>query len=282
MSAFPSSMHVHTHFGDGRNSPEEMILAAIELGFTSIGIAEHAYAPYDLDVCIPKIKMDAYHTEVTHLRDKYAPVIEVSCGLETDFYQMGDYMGAGWDHIVGSAHYVLSKRTGNYYTVDHNPEIFQEGIDDAGGGSVQDFVEQYGACVLGLCKFRPDIIGHIDVIAKLNRENRFFDPAAGWYKAMWEKITDAIAASGCVTEVNTGGMSRGYTDQPYPSQDLLRMLFVRGAPVTLCSDAHSKETLDHGFDESIRLLREVGYRSIKIWRGGRFEDFAIQGVSPQS
>jgi len=268
-------MHVHTLFGDGRNSPEEMILAAIERGFTSIGFAEHAYAPYDLDVCIPKSRMEAYRTEVFHLKDKYAPQIEVSCGLETDVYHMSGYMSDSWDHIVGSAHYVLSKKTGTYYTVDHNPEIFEEGVDDAGDGSVQEFVEQYGACILELCKFKPDIIGHIDVIAKLNREGRFFDPGAGWYKAMWEKITTTIADSGCVTEVNTGGMARGYTDQPYPSRALLRMLWSKGAPVTLCSDAHAKEQLVHGFEGSVQLLRDVGYKSIKIWRGGKFEDFAI-------
>jgi len=268
-------MHVHTLFGDGKNTPEEMILAAIDLGFTSVGIAEHAYAPYDLDVCIPKSRMEAYRTEVEHLKDKYASQIEVSCGLETDFYYMRDYMSAGWDHIVGSVHYVLSKNTGDYYTIDFNPEIFEEGIADAGGGNVQNFIEQYGASVLALTKLKPDIIGHIDVIAKLNREHRFYDPNASWHKAMWEKITTAIANSGIVTEVNTGGMSRGYITRPYPSPDLLQMLFAKGAPLTLCSDAHSKETIDHGFEESLALLREVGYKQIKIWRGGKFEDFAI-------
>ena len=276
MSTFPSSMHVHTHFGDGKNSPEDVILAAIKLGFTSIGISEHAYAPYDLDVCIPKTKMEAYRTEVQHLKEKYAPKIEVSCGLEVDYFQAHDYMSAGWDHIVGSVHYVLSKKTGEYYMVDFNPEIFEDGINDAGNGCVQSFIEQYGTSVLEMAKLRPDIIAHIDVITKLNRGNRFFDPGAGWYKNMWEKIVCAIADSGTIAEVNTGGMSRGYTDCPYPSADLLRMLLARGVPVTLCSDSHSIETLNYGFDECLQLLREVGYKTIQIWRGGRFEDFVLR------
>ena len=275
MSVFPSSMHLHTHFGDGANSPEEMILAAIDHGFVSVGLSEHAYAPYDLDVCIPKSKMEAYQTEVLSLKDKYASKIDVSCGLEADFYQIADYVGGGWGHIIGSVHYVRSKKTDKYYTIDFNPEDFEEGIEDAGGGSVQTFVEQYGENLLNLVKFRPDIVGHLDVISKLNRDNRFFDPKAGWYKAIWEKVTTAVAAAGLVCEINTGGMARGYVDHPYPSGDILRLLHSKGGAVTICSDAHEKNMINFGFEQSLDILRKVGYKSVKLWRNGRFEDFPI-------
>ena len=274
MIIFPSTMHAHTQYGDGKNSPEEMVLAAIDLGFSSIGIAEHAWAPYDLDVCIPKSRMQAYRTDLTHLKEKYAGKIEVSCGLEVDFYQL--YEKADWDHIVGSVHYVRSEKTEKYYTVDWRPAIFEAGIQDAGGGSAQAFIELYGANVLSLAEnYQPTILGHLDVIDKLNRGNRFFDPTAAWYKTMWETITAAIAKSGCVTEVNTGGMGRGYIDHPYPSSDILRMLHAKNAPVTICSDAHEKEMLDYGFDIALDVLRDVGYKSVKLWRGGKFVDFAI-------
>lgn len=273
MSAFPSSMHVHTHYGDGKNSPEEMIREAIALGFTSIGISEHAWAQHDLDVCIPKSKMESYRTEVMHLKEKYADKIEVGCGLEVDYY--GNWDRSGWDYIIGSVHFVRNEETGSYYTVDFNAEILAQGIWDIGGGSVQRFIERYAENVLQVVKLRPDIIGHIDVIAKLNQKSRFFDPGAHWYKDIWEKVIPAIAKSGCVTEVNTGGMSGGYTEHPYPSPDLLRMLYREGAALTLCSDAHKKETLEYGFDECLDLLREVGYNSIKLWRGGKFVDFGI-------
>lgn len=273
MGTFPSSMHVHSHYSDGIHSPEDMILAAIGRGFTSIGLAEHAYAPHDLDVCVPKDKMQAYRTEVLRLAEKYAGEIEISCGLEIDFY--GIWERGGWGHIVGSVHYVQCRQSGKFYVVDDTAEILEQCIDDVGGGSVQRFVEAYAENVLQLVGRRPDIIGHIDLITKLNSGNRFFDPGAGWYKAVWEKVAPAIAASGCVTEVNTGAMSRGYTDTPYPAPDLLRMLHSHGAPLTLCSDAHDKDMLDYAYDQALQLIREAGYNSLKLWRGGKFVDFEI-------
>ena len=274
MTVFPGSMHTHTNYGHGANSPEEMILAAIDLGFSSIGISEHAWAPYDLDVCIPKSRMESYRTDVTLLKEKYAGKIEVCCGLEVDFYNL--YNKSDWDHVVGSVHYVQSAKTGEYYAVDWQPAIIEAGVEDAGGGSVQAFVEMYGENVLALARqYRPDVMGHIDVIAKLNRGARFFDPNASWYKVMWEKIIKEIAQSGCVVEVNTGGMAQGYTDEPYPSVQLLQMLHREGIPVTICSDAHEVDLLAYGFGHALDLLREVGYKSVKLWQDGRFVDLPI-------
>ena len=274
MNGFPSSMHTHTHYGHGENSPEEMILAAIDLGFSSIGISEHAWAPYDLDVCIPKSRMEAYRTDVVHLKEKYADVIEVCCGLEVDFYSL--YDKSDWDYVVGSVHYVQSAKTGEYYPVDWRPAGIEAGIEDAGGGSAQGFIEMYGANVLALARqYQPDVIGHIDVIAKLNRGGRFFDPGASWYRAMWEKIVKTIAQSGSVAEVNTGGMAQGYTDELYPSTQILQMLHREGVPVTICSDAHETGLLAYGFEHALDLLREVGYKSVKLWQGGNFVDLSI-------
>ncbi|MCL2580298.1 MAG: histidinol-phosphatase [Oscillospiraceae bacterium] len=274
MITFPSTMHAHTHYGDGKNSPEEMVLAAIDLGFVSIGIAEHAWAPYDLDVCIPKSRMRGYQSDIAHLKEKYADKIEVSCGLEIDYYYL--YEKANWDHVVGSVHYVQSGNSGKYYTIDWRPDIFEDGIDDAGNGNVRTFIEMYGENVFALAKhYKPHVMGHLNVIEKLNSSSRFFDPGAGWYQTMWEKIISEIAANGLVTEVNTGGMSRGYVDHPYPSSEILHMLHRAGGQVTICSDAHEAGMLDYGFDVALDVIREVGYKSVKLWQGGRFVDFSV-------
>jgi len=265
-------MHSHTLYGDGQNSPEEMVRAAASRGFVSIGIAEHAWAPYDLDVCIPKSKIEAYRADLATAKKRHGASIEVCCGLEVDYYHL--YNKSDWDYVVGSVHYVRSENTGEYFPVDRYPADLEAGIADAGG--VQSFIESYGNNVLRLAKdYSPTILGHIDLITKLNRGNRFFDPGAGWYKSMWEKVIKTIARSGCIAEVNTGGMARGYTDQPYPSHDLLRMLHREGVPVTLCSDAHEEQMLGYAYPQAVQTLREIGYESIKLWRGGGFTDYTI-------
>ena len=38
-----TDLHVHTNYCDGKNTPEEMVLAAIEKGMECIGFSVHSY-----------------------------------------------------------------------------------------------------------------------------------------------------------------------------------------------------------------------------------------------
>jgi histidinol-phosphatase (PHP family) len=49
-------------------------------------------------------------------------------------------------------------------------------------------------------------------------------------------------------EVNTGGIARGYTSEPYPSQDLLSQWLAAGKQVLFASDCHNAEQLLFGYD----------------------------------
>jgi len=37
------NLHIHTTYADGKDTPEQMILTAIERDFDSIGFSEHSY-----------------------------------------------------------------------------------------------------------------------------------------------------------------------------------------------------------------------------------------------
>ncbi|MDO4207467.1 MAG: PHP domain-containing protein, partial [Lachnospiraceae bacterium] len=60
--------HVHTTYSDGDNSPEEMILAAIDKGMTKIGISDHSYTWFDETYCIPKERIAEYKKEIAALK----------------------------------------------------------------------------------------------------------------------------------------------------------------------------------------------------------------------
>ena len=66
-----SDFHVHTNFGDGKNSPEEIVLTAINRGLTAIGFSEHAYVPFDSGYCLTPETSVTYRNEINRLKKKY-------------------------------------------------------------------------------------------------------------------------------------------------------------------------------------------------------------------
>ncbi len=47
-----ANFHTHTVFCDGKNTPEEIVLFAIESGFSAIGFSGHGYTAFDLRYCM--------------------------------------------------------------------------------------------------------------------------------------------------------------------------------------------------------------------------------------
>lgn len=79
-------LHTHTNYSDGRDTPEEMIRAAIALGLETIGLSDHSYMSFDESWCIPKSCIEAYRAEIRSLAEKYKGQIRVLTGMEQDFY----------------------------------------------------------------------------------------------------------------------------------------------------------------------------------------------------
>ena len=57
-------LHTHTRYCDGKNTPEEMILSAIEKGLTDYGFSEHGYTAFDLRYCLTLEKTELYKKEM--------------------------------------------------------------------------------------------------------------------------------------------------------------------------------------------------------------------------
>jgi histidinol-phosphatase (PHP family) len=65
--------------------------------------------------------------------------------------------------------------------------------------------------------------------------------------------------SGCVFEVNTGAISRGYRTAPYPNELWLHFMKKQDAKLILTSDCHSADALDCHFEETKKLLSDIGF-----------------------
>ena len=84
---------MHTVFSDGKNTAEEMVLKAIELGFKEVGISDHAFTP-PYDWSIKKDGQREYIAELKRLKEKYASRIAIFIGnrLSQCMRQGGDLL----------------------------------------------------------------------------------------------------------------------------------------------------------------------------------------------
>ncbi len=259
-----ANFHTHSTFCDGVNTPEEIVLYSIEKGFSAIGFSSHGYSAYDLRYCIKDV--EGYVSEVNSLKEKYKGKIEVYLGIEEDAFAPMDR--SIFDYIIGSCHYFSVD--GKYYPIDSSYDYFKEGLN-VFGGDVLKLAENYYENFLTYIKQRkPDIIGHFDLITKFDEidEERFFGNEK--YLALSEKYVKEALSAKVLFELNTGAIARNLRTTPYPYQNLLHIINKEGGGVILSSDSHEVKTLDFYFDESRKILKDIGFSYVYTLSGGEF------------
>lgn len=254
-----SSPHVHSQFCDGASTAEEMVLSAIARGFVSLGISSHAVQDFDQPYALLPQMEAAYIAEVLRLKAKYRDRIRLWLGTERDAFSTADR--AKYEYVIGSAHYL--RQSGQVFAVDGDAARLQAMVRSLYQGDGEKMALHYYRC-LGeyIASYRPDIIGHFDVVVKHSRRGQLFDPESPAVKAAADEAL-AMAFSGCrVLEVNTGALARGSEGGVYPSPRLLRLWRQLGGDVILSSDCHSAEHIAFGYEEGLRLIRDAGYHSV--------------------
>ena len=157
-----TNYHTHTTYCDGENTPEEIILYAIERGFDAIGFSGHGYTPFDLRYCMKDT--EGYKREINALKEKYSHKIEILCGTEED--AMSPQSRDGFDYVIGSSHYFCVD--GKYYPIDSGYDYFKECLGIFGYDIPRLAETYFGTFANYVMKHRPDIIGHFDLITKFD------------------------------------------------------------------------------------------------------------------
>ena len=238
--------HVHTAFSDGRNTPEEMVLSAIEKGLKEIGFSDHSYTFFDESYCIKKDKIKEYKCEIVRLKEKYAGKIKILCGIEQDFYSTESV--SGYDYAIGSVHYV--KKGEKYLAVDENAEDFIGKTKRYYDGDYYAFCKDYFDTVAKFAERKEiKIIGHFDLITKYNEGYALFSESDPRYLSAWQSAADKLIAAGKTFEINTHALKNGLKTQPYPSDEIMAYIKTKGGKFILSSDSHNRYALCFGFDK---------------------------------
>ena len=225
----------------------ENILEYLEVakarGLKQMGITEH-------DRYLEDIDLSAFQ----EAREEYQEV-ELRLGIEIDFVPGAeermerDANALPYDYVIGSVHRVQGEE------VDHpdHREIYEK-------LEPYELYERYYANVReAALSGRFEILGHPDLI-KIFRTYPDQD-----ITPMLEETADAVAESGVVVDVNAAGL-RKPIGEIYPSRQLLEMLHRRGVPIILSSDAHAPDQVALGYDKSLKLVHEVGYREVVTFK----------------
>ena len=259
------NLHTHTSYCDGKNSAEEIILAAIEKEFDILGFSGHSYTPFDESYCMSLENTLRYRQEICALKEKYKNKITILCGIEQDYYS--NQPVTGYDYVIGSVHAFYKECHGQsqYIYVDWDRNTIKNAVRTFYDGDPLSLAEDYFRTVANVVsKTHCQIIGHFDLLTKFNETEPLFDETHPRYLAAAGQALQKLLDTGAIFEINTGAMAKGYRTSPYPSARLLRQIRQGGGRITISSDSHSADTLDFAFTEAGRLARLCGFSEIWI------------------
>ncbi|MFV0557066.1 MAG: histidinol-phosphatase [Enterococcus sp.] len=273
---FISNAHTHSTFCDGKNSLKEMAQAAIALGFTDLGFTSHSTATFDPG-CAGIASEQDYQAAIVNLQEELGRQIKLSVGLELDYFSPTP--SVAFDYLIGSVHY-FPPRNGEYRSVDESPATFIETLNTWYEGDVLAMAsDYYDLVVKHVLKNQPKIVGHFDLFTKFNDELHYLDDCLIDYLAIatnaLKKIIPVLRNYDGLVEINTGGISRGWTKAPYPSRYLLDELYENDVPIIITSDSHAVDTLNFHFDQVLELVKEIGFKEVYQLSAGEFKAFPI-------
>ncbi len=274
-----ASVHCHSTYCDGKHSLAEMALIAAAQGLQTLGFSGHSLTFEDTPYGMSAPEFAAYTAEIRALQKQWAGKLDILYGLEWDYYSAALHDPTeddtypnlvhapnidALDYWIGSVHCLRHPVTGVYYTIDWKDEMLQRCIDEAFGGDALAMAEAYFATVAKMASFRPTILGHFDLIKKLNSESggKFFDEHHPRYHAAAFAALQKARQYDCVLEVNTGGVYRGYRSDFYPSDALLAAWRKMGGRTTITADAHSTDSLTYGYDAAAEAAKRAGFETI--------------------
>lgn len=246
-----SNYHTHTTYCDGKNTPEELIERALELGCSEIGFSGHSYTYFDESWCMSREGTQAYKECISILKEKYKGKINIILGIEQDLWS--EESTEGYDLVIGGVHYI---RHGDaFLPTDESKELTEKIVREYYSGDYMAMCEEYYSnAALLRRRTRCDIIAHFDIITKFNEGDTLFDTSDQRYVMAAEKALDVLCATPVRFEINTGAISRGYRSEAYPSAALIEKIKQRGSALILSSDCHAKENLLYKFKDYEKYL----------------------------
>jgi histidinol-phosphatase (PHP family) len=240
--------HMHSVLSDGKNTYEEMVLAAIAKGLDEIGFSDHVCLKL-VDWAMRIEDIPVMTSQILDLKVKYKDQIKIKYGVEMDYFpgyedELKEIIDSiPVDFVIGSVHFIGD------WNFDTDQSMYGKWSNDKLYAKYFHLIQQAAQSELF------DIIGHIDIIKKF----RIY-PETNQDK-LFEDTIKIIKANNLVVELNTGGLDRPCAEFT-PGPRLLELCHINNVPVTLSSDAHRTNQIARHYDQALEFLKQTGYKEI--------------------
>lgn len=282
-----TNYHQHAHYCDGKGTTEEHVIAAIQLGMKSLGMTSHCPVPFPNPWSMDINQVEQYVQEILTLKEKYQDAIELYLGLEVDYIpgmistNHSNISSLNLDFTVGSIHFVGPDWKGMPWEIDGPSTIFERGLKEVYKNDVQKVIRDYFSLTAKmLAESPPTILGHLDKIKMQNKSKTFFDETEKWYQKELMDLLEVVKSSGVIVEVNTRGIYKKLTDEPYPGIGALKAIKSMNIPICLNSDAHHPREIILEFEQTADLLASLGFRELMVLKNGNWQPrpFRTKGI----
>ncbi|REE91547.1 DNA polymerase (family 10) [Paenibacillus taihuensis] len=228
-------LHTHSSYSDGKNTPEEMIQTAIELGYEGVAVTDHVWRT---SAWVPD-----YAEHLEQLKTNFRGLIRVYSGIEAKVLTLDGDIDANVsflplvDLVLGSFHRI--PRPQGFYSKTNDAHISRNVI-------VEHWFESF--CRM-LDNPQVDIIAHpLSELKEFGIESR---------QLPIKELVDLIGVSGKILEINVRYNS---LDEP-----IIRVAAEQGIPTLVSSDSHSVADMVKN-SVFVKELSNRGFQTIDIER----------------
>lgn len=267
------NLHTHSQCDDGKDAIDEIVQKAQERGFTILGFSGHGYYAKDDSSMTPE-KTKQYIQDVRQAQQQAPNGLKIYLGIEEDSMAPIENV-EDFDYVIGSVHYL--EHNGKIYPIDYSQEQFDEMLKEGYQNDINALAKDYYLAIERQAQ-NPNIqiIGHLDLIAKYNEDQSYYcfdDPKILSYAKV---AIEQLVKAGKIFEMNSGAMARGYRNSPYPSIELLKLIYEANGKILINTDCHHKEYLDYGMQICLDLAKQIGFKTLEMFNGKNFESKNIE------
>ncbi len=254
-----SSLHTHATLCDGADTLEAMAQAAYDAGVTHYGVTCHSHTPAPFDVGHTlDADLTPYRKQVEALREQYKDKMDVLLGLEWDATSDLEPEGVDFlDYWIGSVHNLHDPKTNTYHAIDWDGEKLENCINTVFSGHSLMMVAAYYRMVCQVARKKPPVLGHFDLIVKLNEAGRFFNENSLDYQNIALDALETVDVEATVLEVNSGALAK--YGRIYPAPFILKAWQKKGGRIVLTADAHTATAITAGMAEGAKLAKACGF-----------------------